>query len=264
MENKLSILITNDDSISAKGIHTLADIMTEYGDVTVVAPKKPQSGKSASLSLLTPQYLEKISEEIVENGNILKKYTFEGTPVDCIKIAMNLFFNQKHPDLVVSGINHGPNFSVASLYSGTLGACIEGTLYGIPSIGFSVNTHSETPDFSSIEHYGRIIMNKYLAEPFSKDVYLNINFPNIPKEDIKGIKMARRGKGRWIKEYETHQDETGAEYYFMKGEFENLEDRPDLGDHTLNVLENYITIVPHKIDNTDYDEMERLKEKWDL
>lgn len=259
MENNLKILITNDDSISAKGIHILADIMTQYGDVTLIAPKEPQSGKSASLTLQTPQYLEKVYEE---EG--LRKYTFEGTPVDCIKIGINLFFKERMPDLIVSGINHGPNFSVASLYSGTLGACVEGTLYGIPSIGFSINTHSDSPDFSSVKHYGKIILEKYFASPFGDGVYLNINFPNLPVEQIKGIKMARRGKGRWIKEYEIRHDLAGREYYFMNGEFENLEDRPEFGDHTLNVLGNYITIVPHKIDTTDYDEVERLREKWNL
>ena len=157
MNKKIDILITNDDSINAKGIHFLAKMMTQYGNVTVVAPAEPQSGKSAALSLATPQYLKKVH---YEDG--LRIYSFEGTPVDCIKLAINEFFHDKRPDLIVSGINHGSNASVASLYSGTLGACIEGTLYDIPSIGFSINTHDEDPDFSSVERYGKIIMDKFI------------------------------------------------------------------------------------------------------
>lgn len=259
MKKKIDILITNDDSINAKGIHVLAKIMKQYGDVTVVAPAEPQSGKSAAFSLATPQHLKKVHEE---DG--LRMYSFEGTPVDCVKLAMNLFFTEKHPDLIMSGINHGPNFSVASLYSGTLGACIEGTLYEVPSIGFSINTHSDDPDFSGVEHFGKIILDKFFETPHAKDTYLNINFPNLPPDQINGIKMARRGLGRWIKEYEIHQDNEGGEYYFMKGEFENLETHPELGDHTLNVLGKYVTIVPHKVDTTDYEEIERLKSLWKL
>ena len=255
----MDILITNDDSINAKGIRFLARMMMKYGDVTVVAPAEPQSGKSAALSLATPQYLKKVHEE---DG--LRMYSFEGTPVDCVKLAMNVFFRDSRPDLLMSGINHGPNFSVASLYSGTLGACIEGTLYGIPSIGFSINTHSSDPDLCCVEHFGHIILEKFLQEPHSKDVYLNINFPNLPTEEVKGIRMARRGLGRWVKEYEIQRDEVGGEYYFMKGEFENLETDPEFGDHTLNVLGKYVTIVPHKIDTTDYDEVERLRQAWNI
>lgn len=259
MNKKIDILITNDDSINAKGIHFLAKMMTRYGNVTVVAPAEPQSGKSAALSLATPQYLKKVH---YEDG--LRIYSFEGTPVDCIKLAINEFFHDKRPDLIVSGINHGSNASVASLYSGTLGACIEGTLYDIPSIGFSINTHDEDPDFSSVERYGKIILDKFFQNPPSPDVYLNINFPAIPADQVKGIKTARRGRGRWIKEYEIRNDENGGKYYFMKGEFENLETDMTQGDHILNVVGNYVTIVPHKIDNTDYQEMERLKTIWEL
>ena len=259
MDRKIEILITNDDSVKAKGINTLARMMMQYGNVTVVGPAEPQSGKSAALSLATPQYLKKLHEE-----DRLKIYSFEGTPVDCIKLAMNVFFRERRPDLIMSGINHGPNFSVASLYSGTLGACIEGTLYEVPSIGFSINTHSEDPDFSCVEHYGKIILDIFFQEPHAKDVYLNINFPNLPVDEIKGIKMARRGLGRWIKEYEIRQDQEGGEYFFMKGEFENLENQPEFGDHTLNVLGKYVTIVPHKIDTTDYNEIERLREVWNI
>lgn len=258
MDKKREILITNDDGVDAKGILFLAQFMKAYGNVTVVGPAQAQSGKSAALSLAVPIYLNKVSEE---EG--LRIYSFGGTPVDCVKLAMNEFFSERKPDLLVSGINHGSNASVASLYSGTLGACTEGTLYDIPSIGFSICTHIPDPDFSSVEHFGRIIMDKYFARPAAKNVYLNINFPHLPADQVKGIKMARRGYGRWVKEYEIHVDEDANEFFFMTGIFENLEPKESIGDHVLNE-QGYVTIVPHKIDNTDYEEVERLQKVWNI
>lgn len=252
------ILITNDDSIEAEGIHVLAGIMRRYGNVTVVAPLLPQSGKSAALSLDTKLYLRQ-----VRNEPGLREYTFNGTPVDCIKIGINECWPEGClPDLVVSGINHGSNCSVASLYSGTLGACIEGTVYDIPSIGFSICTHDPHPDFSPVTAFADTIMDKFLACPPEKGVYLNINFPPIPASEVKGIRMARRGYGRWVKEFDSCQDEEGRPFYLMAGYFENHEKEGSIGDHMM-VRGGYITIVPHRIDTTDYSEVERLRKVWE-
>lgn len=252
------ILITNDDGIGADGIHVLASVMRRYGNVTVVAPLHPQSGKSAALSLDTRLYLNLVKEE---PG--YREYTFNGTPVDCIKIGINECWPEgKRPDLVVSGINHGANCSVAALYSGTLGACIEGTLYGIPSIGFSICTHAEHPDFSPITEYADTIMERFFACPPQEGVYLNINFPPIPASQIRGIRMARRGKGMWVKEFDTYKEEDGSTYYLMAGHFENHEKDSSLGDH-MKVKEGYISVVPHRIDTTDYVEMERMRDIWE-
>lgn len=253
------ILITNDDGIDAEGIHVLAGIMRRYGNVTVVAPLHPQSGKSAALSLDTRLYLRQ-----VKDGPGLREYTFNGTPVDCVKIGINECWPEDRlPDLVVSGINHGSNCSVASLYSGTLGACIEGTVYGIPSIGFSICTHAEHPDFSPVTAFADTIMEKFFAFPPEKGIYLNINFPPIPASEIKGIRMARRGYGRWVKEFDTYKDEEGRPFYLMAGYFEDHEKEGSIGDHTI-VRDGYITIVPHRIDTTDYNEVERLSKAWEI
>lgn len=258
MASKKEILITNDDGIGADGIHVLAGVMRKYGNVTVVAPLCPQSGKSAALSLDTRLYLKQI-----KNESGYREYTFNGTPVDCIKIGINECWPEGQlPDLVVSGINHGANCSVASLYSGTLGACIEGTLYGIPSIGFSICTHAEHPDFSPITEYADTIMERFFTCPPEKGVYLNINFPPIPASQIRGIRMARRGKGMWVKEFDTYQEEDGSTYYLMAGHFENHEQDSSLGDH-MKVKDGYISVVPHRIDTTDYGEMERMRGVWE-
>lgn len=258
MEKTKEILITNDDSVNSKGVIFLANMMKAYGNVTVVAPAEVQSGKSAALSLAVPMYLKQI--HIEDN---LRIYSFGGTPVDCVKLAMNVFFKDKTPDLLISGINHGSNASVASLYSGTLGACIEGTIYDIPSVGFSICTHDDNPDFSVVEKYGSIILDKYFTAPPSEGIYLNVNFPNLPPDEVKGIRFARRGYGRWIKEYEKMKDSKNEEYYFMTGSFENLEKEDSMGDHILNSA-GYVTVVPHKIDTTDYAEIDKLSAKWKI
>ena len=256
MDKSKEILITNDDGIGAKGIKLLAEIMKKYGHVTVVAPAEPQSGKSAALTLHSPLYLKKTYED-----KDVTYYTFNGTPVDCVKIAMNECYDEKHrPDILMSGINHGSNCSVAALYSGTLGACVEGTLYGVPSMGFSITTHEKDPDFGPILKYGDRIIEKFLANRPDRNVYLNVNFPAVKAEEVKGIKLGRRGDGRWVREFDTFYNEKGEKYFEMAGHFEDNES-DERGDHLLTG-KNYISIVPHTIDNTDYAELERMKENW--
>ena len=144
MNNPKEILVVNDDGFRAKGLQVLTQMLREFGNVTVVAPYEAQSGKSASLTLDRPLVIDKIvNEPATEELGSLRIYTLTGTPVDCAKMGINGFKLEGHmPDLLVSGINHGSNASSASLYSGTLGAATEGTLYGIPSIGLSINTHA--------------------------------------------------------------------------------------------------------------------------
>jgi len=253
------ILITNDDGINSKGIAALIEMMRPYGTITVVAPKEPQSGMSGAVTIMTPIRLIEYKKE---EG--ITRYMCTGTPVDCVKIAINQLFIDRMPDLLVSGINHGANASSAVLYSGTLGAAAEGVLYGIPSIGFSLNTpHHPFADFSASITYGRKILEQYFKYPPSPDVFLNINIPDVPQEEIKGIRIARQGKGAWIKEFEKRVDPHGYPYYWLTGEFRN--DEPNASDTDKNLLDlGYITIVPHRIDTTCYAEMERLQQNWEI
>lgn len=258
MSLERKILITNDDGVKSKGISALIEMMRPYGDLTVVAPFEAQSGMSAALTIGKPLRLTELRSE---EG--LKVYACSGTPADCVKMAMNQLYVNEMPDLLVSGINHGSNASIASLYSGTLGAASEGTVYGVPSIGFSLCTHDPLADFSTAVYFGKIILEQYLKEPAKPDTFLNINFPAISKEEVKGIKFSHQGKGQWIKEFEGRTDPYGFNYYWMTGEFYNLE--PDNNESDHNVVENgYVSIVPHKIDTTDYDELKRLESIWKL
>lgn len=266
MKKPLEILVTNDDGYQARGIHVLALMLRSYGNVTVVAPREPQSGKSVSLTLDKPLMIEQPeTQPASETLGSLRVYTLTGTPADCAKLGINLYLHEgRLPDLLVSGINHGSNASAASIYSGTLGAAVEGTLYDIPSVGLSINTHADNPDFEGTLFYGRQVIDWVLADGIKRGIYLNVNVPDIPKDQIRGIRMARQGAGRWVKEFDHRVTLRGKHYFWMVGEFE---DQEAIGatdaDHNL-VNSGYVTIVPHRIDTTDYEELERLRENWKL
>ena len=255
------ILITNDDSYTSKGIKVITKLLAEWGNVTVVAPKEPQSGKSVSVTLSAPIRFNLLETYNHSNGNRITIYTVTGTPSDCVKMAMNDLYTTSLPDVLVSGINHGSNASSGALYSGTLGAAIEGTLYNIPSIGVSMDDHSADADFSAVEKIFPQILEKYFKTKLEDNVYLNINFPKCKFDDIKGIRICRQGKGRWTKEFERRIDPHGKPYYWMSGEFINTDQESSDADHIL-LENNYVTIVPHKIDTTDYNTKKLLEETW--
>ena len=263
MERQLEILITNDDSFSAKGFHVLVELCSSLGNVTAIAPKTPQSGMSAALSMGKPLFLDKEEERTASSGNKIVIYSFSGTPADCVKMAMNSVFDRHHrPDLMFSGINHGSNASTAAVYSGTLGAAAEATIYDIPAIALSVDSHDPDADFSAVEAWFHKIVSNYLENPPSNGIYLNINFPNLPSEKIKGIRFAHQGEGMWIDEFEKYTTPRGEPFYWICGSFLDKA-RDDSGDHTL-IKNGYITIVPHLIDSTSYEEIYRLSSKWNF
>lgn len=261
MKKNPKFLLTNDDGIKSRGIRIFADILKEYGDVTVVAPAQAQSGMSAALSLEQPLYMKHIGPEAGMDW-----WSFSGTPVSCVKAGLNDVFSYVDgimPDFVFSGVNIGSNCSVASIYSGTLGACAEGTLYGVPSVGFSICSHDEQCDMSSVEVYGRKILSKLFDGSYRipSGTYLNVNFPDMPASSVKGIRTARRGRGRWIREYSKRYSEEYGEHLWMSGSFEDLEPDGGDGDHRL-ALDGYVTVVPIMVDATDYSEREKIEQSW--
>lgn len=266
MDKTREILVTNDDGYMARGIHALAEMLRGLGNVTVVAPREPQSGKSVSLTLDKPLMIDLVEKEDAdgEKGS-LRVYTLTGTPADCAKLGINIYLHEgRLPDLLVSGINHGSNASAASIYSGTLGATAEGTLYDIPSVGLSINTHAEDPDFEGTLFYGRKVIDWVLADGLKRGIYLNVNVPAIPIDQIRGIRMARQGLGRWVREFDHRVTLRGKHYFWMVGDFEDEEPvgSPDADHHLVD--SGYVSIVPHRVDTTDYEELERLRDNWKL
>ncbi len=268
----MRILITNDDGYEAKGIKVLADIMSRFGEVTVIAPKKHQSGMSMALSLGFKQ----IAHKDMGNG----WHYVDATPASCVKFGLNTMFLNDFPDVVVSGINHGSNASVASCYSGTLGAAAEAALNGIPAIGVSLDSLHPNPDFSGVSRYFGEIFAKLMDNyPGNYGIYYNVNFPDIPADQIKGVKAGSQGRGRWIKEYKEWDIqhyakygitpemvgqssnpviEEGEDLYMMVGEFQDDPHNTPDADHRL-VQDGYISVVAHNVDCTDYQELERLR-----
>ena len=251
--DKPLILITNDDGHDANGIAVLTRLMMKIGDVVVVAPDGPRSAQSNALTVTHPVRFKKIEEK---EG--LVRYICTGTPTDCVKLALNEIVERK-PDLVVAGINHGSNSAINVIYSGTMGAVLEGCENGILSIGFSICNHSMDADFSVFEPYVLQITQEALRNGLPHATCLNVN---APVGEIKGIKVARQCDGRWTKEYAKRTDPRGGSYFWLTGNFENHEpESTDTDEWALS--QGYISIVPTKIDLTAYQAMDDVR-SWKL
>lgn len=240
--NKPLILVTNDDGIYAKGVHELITVLLKIGDVYCVCPDSPQSGMSMAL---TVNSLLKVKRLEASNGANMYKVT--GTPVDCVKIAIDNLLPRR-PDLVVSGINHGSNAAINVIYSGTMGAAFEGAVYGIPSIGFSLTTHDENADFSPclpvIDKLVRMVLEKGLPA----DVCLNVNMP-AGFSSYPEMRVVRGCKGRWNDYYKEYRDPADQPFYWLSGKFINEE--PESTDTDEFCLKNgIVSIVPVMIERT--------------
>jgi len=247
------ILVTNDDGVNAKGIQSLIECLLPLGDIFVVAPDGPRSAQSSALTVTTPLRVKKTDEE---DG--LTMYVCNGTPADCVKLALNQLCPRK-PNIIVSGINHGMNSSISIIYSGTMGAAMEGCVNGIPSIGFSLCSYDPRADFTKAMEYAYKITKKTLETGLPRTLCLNVNIPDT-HHIIKGIKVCRQSEGYWSEEFIRREDPSGKHYYWLTGEFINAEKQNDDTDEW--ALENgFVSIVPVKIDMTAYEFMDDLK-KW--
>ncbi|MBN2890350.1 MAG: 5'/3'-nucleotidase SurE [Bacteroidales bacterium] len=247
-----TILISNDDSIFSKGIKAIVEVAKKFGDVVVSAPDSPQSAKSHSISLDSPISLR----EFDLFGKDVKAFACSGSPADSIKLAFNHILDKK-PDLVISGINHGSNFSINLIYSGTVAAAAEGAIHGVPSIAFSITSHDADADFEATKIYAEKIIETVLNSK-EKDICLNVNVPDINYSEIKGIKVCRQTKGAWFEEF-TRIDHPNRNipYFWLTGKYVNFE--PEKTDTDVWAIENnYVSVVPIKIDFTDYDMLEKL------
>lgn len=247
-KEKPLILVSNDDGVQAGGLKMLTELVMPFGDVWVVAPEKGESGKSHAISISTPLYITKVKEE--ENLHV---FSCNGTPVDAVKIALNQLLPRK-PDFLVSGINHGSNASISVIYSGTMGAAIEGCLNGVPSVGFSLLNHSSEADFSACSRVVKDILINLLEFGLPQNVCLNVNIPDIPSKSIKGIRVCRQTRGVWREEYDVKTDDRGRKYYWLTGDFHNFEPHATDTDEWA-LANNYVAIVPIETDFTSYEGM---------
>lgn len=243
------ILVTNDDGFRAKGIRTLTTYLKDIADIVVFAPDQPQSGMSSAITSINPlrYFLYKKEENVTT-------YVCNGTPVDCVKLAMYVL--DKKPDMIFSGINHGSNAAVSVLYSGTMGAAIEGCIFGIPSVGISLCDFETDADFSHSGMLAIEIAKRVWTEKLPKGVCLNVNVPK--GNNIKGLKIATQTKGKWTNEYYASKDAGQRDVYWLRGYFDNWEEENEKSDEWA-LANGYAAVVPVKVDMTHYDTIDQLQ-----
>ncbi|MGN6178849.1 MAG: 5'/3'-nucleotidase SurE [Mucilaginibacter sp.] len=239
--SKPTILVVNDDGITAPGIKALMEVMQDLGRVVVVAPDSPQSGMGHAITIGKPLRLDKVA---IYEG--IEMYRCSGTPVDCVKLAVNSVFKGNKPDLCVSGINHGLNNSINVLYSGTMSAAVEGAIESIPSIGFSLDDFTLQADFSHSLKYVKEIVKQVLENGLPANTLLNVNFPNTAH--IKGIKICRQANAKWAEEFDERIDPHKRPYYWLTGVFQLNDSGEDTDVWALS--HNYVSIVPVQFDMT--------------
>ena len=246
------ILVVNDDGIFAPGIRKLISIMNEFGEVVVVAPDGPQSGKSHAITIESTIRCERVK---INDGPQIE-YSCSGTPVDCVKLAMNKLLERK-PDLCVSGINHGSNSSINVIYSGTMSAAVEGALEGIPSIGYSLLDYSHKADFSESESFIKKITKSVLEKGLPDGVCLNINIPKSEEgKKIQGIKVCRQANANWEEEFDERKDPKGRTYYWLTGKFVKYDKGKDTDEWALE--NHYISVVPVQFDVTAHNSISKI------
>lgn len=254
--SKPLILVVNDDGITAPGIRALVEAVRPLGDVVVVAPDSPQSGMGHAITINKPLRLHQVD---IFDG--ITSYHCSGTPADCVKIAVDKVMH-RHPDLCVSGINHGSNSSINVLYSGTMSAAVEACLEGIPSVGFSLCDYRQEADFSAAAHYARLVSQQILANGLPKATLLNVNIPQLSLERIQGVKICRQAVAKWEEEFIERQDPYGRNYYWLSGNFVNHDHGTDTDEWAL--ANGYVSIVPVQYDLTAHHGIAHLNANWKL
>jgi 5'-nucleotidase len=238
------ILVTNDDGITSPGLHALYLAMAELGEVTIVAPDAEQSAVGHAITTLTPL---RIKEVKLVDGT--PGYAVNGTPADSVRLAI-LSICSNPPDLVVSGINLGPNVATNVIYSGTVSAATEARILRIPSIAVSIATFKD-PIWDTPATFARQLAADVLAHGLPDKVLLNINVPNLPLDKVKGIRVTRQGNSGYKERYETRSDPRSVPYYWQAGTY-SMSDVDEETD-ALAVDRGYVSVTPVSFDLTAYD-----------
>lgn len=253
--SKPKVLVCNDDGINAPGILALASALKKHFEVTVVAPDKQMSAVGHAITIHSPL---RVTEYKI-NGEFFG-YAVNGTPADCVKLALRSIMKENQPDLIISGINHGGNTSTSIIYSGTVSAATEATFLGIPAIAISLATYG-VPDFSLAADYAVRLGLMVLEKGIPGGLLLNVNIPPVPKEEIKGVKVTRMGNSIWDDDFDHRKDPHDNTYYWLTGKLIIVDDADDQDE--IAVSQNYISITPIQFDLTAYKFLDELQ-KWEL
>ena len=256
-QKKPLILVTNDDGITAPGIRALIEVMNTIGEVYVVAPDAPQSAMGHAITINDTLYCNRM-KAVKDEPQI--EYSCSGTPVDCVKIAVNEILKRK-PDLCVSGVNHGSNSSINVIYSGTMSAAVEAGTLGIPSIGFSLLDYSLEADFEPAKKYIKLLVEQCLSNGLPNGVVLNVNIPKLPGNEIKGIRVCRQANAHWEESFDKRTNPLGRDYYWLTGEFVNEDKGEDTDEWALG--NGFVSIVPVQFDLTAHHAIKDIN-TWDI
>jgi 5'-nucleotidase len=251
----LRILVSNDDGIFAPGISALAESLRGLGEVIVVAPDRQQSAVGHAITMHSPVRVYPFHV----NGTMFG-YAIDGTPADAVKFAVRNVMQDNPPDILVSGINHGSNTAVNVIYSGTVSAATEGAILGIPSIAISLTTY-DTPDFRYAASFAKRITRLVAEKGLPAGTLLNVNVPNVPEKEIRGIVVTRQGRSNWDDYYEKRFDPGKREYYWLTGSLQILDTEEDTDQVAIN--NNMVSVTPIHYDLTNYNVLNQLK-TWNL
>lgn len=250
----MKILVSNDDGIDSQGISALVKSLKQIADVTVVAPQYEQSAVGHAITMKIPLRIT----PYFKNGDFFG-YAVDGTPADCVKIGIRNIMKEP-PDLVISGINNGSNTAINIIYSGTVSAAREAAIMDVPSFAISVTNH-HPKNFGYAAKLAQKLALKMKNYHLPLGTMLNVNVPDVPEEEIKGIVLTKQGKAKWDDIYEERKDPYGREYYWLTGKL--LEVDNDLDIDQVTIKNNCVSITPIHFDLTDYESFKNMK-SWNI
>ncbi|MDF7823937.1 5'/3'-nucleotidase SurE [Pontiellaceae bacterium B12227] len=251
----MKILLCNDDGIHAPGIEALHEALAGIGDLHIVAPDTERSATGHAITIFDPIRTMPVEKDGRHFGTAV-----DGTPADCVKLAVSFLHKDNPPDLVVSGINFGSNTGISVLYSGTVSAASEAAVLGIPAIAFSLCTYDK-PHWETAAYVATEIVKKYAEAPLAPGMLLNVNIPNIPLDKLKGMKASTMGCSRFIERFSEHRDPRGNRYYWLDGDLDLMDDNENAD---IRVIEaGYVSLTPIHIDLTAHHTMEEVR-KWEM
>jgi len=251
----MRILLTNDDGIYARGLHSLMRELSSIAELYVVAPDRERSGTGHSITVFEPIRVVKTNMAEADGAWIVG-----GTPVDCVKLGISRLVD--NVDFVVSGINHGPNLGTDVLYSGTVSAAAEGVIMGVPSIAVSLNSYDEDMEFSFAARFTRNVVRVAMKRGIEKKTLINVNIPPVTEKDIKGIRITKLGVRNYDNLFEERRDPRGNTYYWLGGGVIKEEQEPE--SDVLATQEGYISITPIHLDLTDYQLIEEYRKSFSI
>jgi 5'-nucleotidase len=242
----MHVLVSNDDGYAAPGIRALADAMRDYARVTVVAPDKDRSGASNSLTLDQPLRVQRESDSV---------YRVDGTPTDCVHLALTGYLDDD-PDMVLSGINTGPNLGDDVLYSGTVAAALEGRFLGLPSVAISLASHEDAAHYATAARVATVIYERINADPLPADTILNVNVPDRPWDALAGFEATRLGQRHRAEPLIRAEDPRGRPIYWIGPPGPEQDAGPGTDFHALR--RGYVSVTPIQVDLTRYDALDQI------